>query len=59
MNPIQNEIRGQDYMAPKASYEKPKVTTFGSVVKLTLGSTGSISDGKSGGSHSKGGGKGH
>lgn len=59
MNPIQNETRGQDHVAPKVCYEKPKVTTFGSVVKLTLGTGGSVSDGKSGGSHSKGGGKGH
>lgn len=45
MNPNQNERCRRDHMAPnrklsvvklKVSYEKPKVTTFGSVAKLTM-----------------------
>jgi hypothetical protein len=52
MNPIQNERRGQTHVAPKKSYEKPMVTTFGSVAKLTnpikpsLGGDGASHKGK-------------
>jgi hypothetical protein len=36
MDSQQRETYGQDHIAPKEFYEKPKVTTFGSVAKLTM-----------------------
>lgn len=54
MNPNENERRRRDHMAPnpklsvaklKASYEKPKVTTFGSVAKLTMSGGATSPDG--------------
>jgi len=46
MNPIvENDAKGQDRMAPKESYDKPKVTTFGSVAKLTQGGSSTQVDG--------------
>ncbi len=41
----QNDANRQVRVAPKGFYEKPKVTTFGSVAALTLKKTGSVSDG--------------
>lgn len=38
-------VPGQEQIAPKISYEKPSVTTFGSVAKLTMGGRGSGKDG--------------
>jgi hypothetical protein len=52
MNPNSNETRRQDHMAPQFSrvkakvfYEKPKVTTFGSVAKLTMSGGATSPDG--------------
>ena len=45
MNPIQNETRSQNHAAPKRSYEKPALTTFGSVAKLTQGGSSTQVDG--------------
>lgn len=46
MNPIVEQVsRSQDHMAPKKSYEKPKVLTFGSVAKVTQGTHSVGSDG--------------
>jgi hypothetical protein len=36
MNPNQNDEKCQDDTASKGSYEKPKLTTFGSVARLTM-----------------------
>lgn len=36
MNPVQVDARNQNHTAPKKEYEKPSVTTFGSVAKLTM-----------------------
>ena len=47
MNRKQVEVSVQDSMRNK-TYEKPEVTTFGSVAKLTLGGVGSVNDGCSG-----------
>lgn len=43
MKMIQNEC-SQDHGARKKLYERPAVTTFGSVAKLTLGQNGSHAD---------------
>lgn len=40
-----NETRGQNRMAQKCEYERPIVTTFGSVAKLTMGKSGAGADG--------------
>jgi hypothetical protein len=52
MNPNENGRRSQDHMAPKVSvgkvkvsYEKPRVTTFGSVAKLTMSGGATSPDG--------------
>lgn len=45
MNSSQAFVPGPEHVAPKENYEKPKVTTFGSVAELTMGSGGSVSDG--------------
>lgn len=52
MNPNEKETRRLDHMAPKSSdvklkvsYEKPKVTTFGSVAKLTMSGGATSPDG--------------
>lgn len=52
MNPNEKESRRRDHMAPKlsdikleVSYEKPKVTTFGSVAKLTMSGGATTPDG--------------
>jgi hypothetical protein len=52
MNPNEKERRRRDHMAPKlsvvkfkVSYEKPKVTTFGSVAKLTMSGGATSPDG--------------
>jgi len=52
MNPNEKETRRRDHMAPKlsvvklkVSYEKPKVTTFGSVAKLTMSGGATSPDG--------------
>ncbi len=48
MNPVQLEVNSQDHMAPiesKAFYQKPMLTTFGSVAKLTQGGSGTKVDG--------------
>jgi hypothetical protein len=47
MNPISEEKRIQDSTA-KMPYEKPFVTTFGSVAKLTMGTGTGRADGASG-----------
>jgi hypothetical protein len=47
MNRKQVEVSVQD-SARNKTYEKPEVTTFGSVAKLTLGGVGSVHDGCSG-----------
>jgi hypothetical protein len=46
MNPIPNEVLGRDRLA-KESYEKPRVTTFGSVAKLTMAKGSHFGDGMS------------
>jgi hypothetical protein len=53
MNPNEKERRRKDHMAPKfsdvklkVSYEKPKVTTFGSVAKLTMSGGATSPDGR-------------
>ena len=51
MNPIEKVTRSQDHEAPKNSYQKPTLTTFGSVAKLTM--SGGHTTGDSSGSHSK------
>ncbi|HET8636748.1 MAG TPA: lasso RiPP family leader peptide-containing protein [Acidobacteriaceae bacterium] len=43
----QVEVSVQD-SARNKPYEKPEVTTFGSVAKLTLGGVGSLCDGAAG-----------
>ena len=52
MNPNEKESRRRDHMAPKlsvvklkVSYDKPKVTTFGSVAKLTMSGGATSPDG--------------
>jgi hypothetical protein len=54
MNPNEKERRRRDHMAPKlklsvvklkVSYEKPKITTFGSVAKLTMSGGATSPDG--------------
>lgn len=45
MNPIQKETRSQNHAAPKRSYGKPALTTFGSVAKLTQGGSSTEIDG--------------
>ena len=47
MNRKKVEVSVQDSKRNKP-YEKPEVTTFGSVAKLTLGGVGSVHDGCSG-----------
>jgi hypothetical protein len=47
MNPISEEKRIQDSTA-KLPYERPFVTTFGSVAKLTMGTGTGRADGASG-----------
>jgi hypothetical protein len=45
MNPIEKETPSQDPVEPKAFYEKPMVTTFGTVAKLTMtGGTEALPD---------------
>jgi hypothetical protein len=47
MNPIEKETPSQHPMEPKAFYEKPMVTTFGTVAKLTMtGGTEALPDSK-------------
>jgi hypothetical protein len=48
MNRDLNPAENQACTAHKESYEKPKVITFGTVSKITLGAGGSVADGKSG-----------
>lgn len=44
-------VAGREKFTAKKIYEKPGVTTFGSVSDLTMGSGGSVSDGFFGGKH--------
>jgi hypothetical protein len=44
MNPIQMETQSQNHVTPKAIYEKPMVTTFGTVAKLTMSGGATVID---------------
>ncbi len=48
MNGKQVEMSVQDSATRNEPYEKPEVTTFGSVAKLTLGGSGTRNDGGNG-----------
>lgn len=55
MNRKQVEVSVQDSTTRNEPYEKPEVTTFGSVAKLTLGGSGTRCDGGNGlGDHGQG-----
>lgn len=47
MNTAQVDARYQNHTAPKKEYEKPSVTTFGSVAKLTMTKGSQGGDGSS------------
>jgi len=47
MNTVQVDVRLENQTAPKKEYEKPSVTTFGSVAKLTMTKGSQGGDGSS------------
>lgn len=44
MDPISHERQSQESTTRKMQYEKPGITTFGSVAKLTQGKNGTKND---------------
>jgi len=44
MNEVAQVMPDREENTKKGSYERPKVTTFGSVAELTLGSSGTTTD---------------
>lgn len=44
MDPISQEMQDQESTTRKVPYEKPGITTFGSVAKLTQGKNGTHND---------------
>jgi len=51
-NPAMDNVVSQGHVESKATYETPKVITFGTVAKLTMGGGATTTDGK--GTHRKG-----